>query len=102
MLVEFSVSNFLSFRDRTVLSLVAASRDKSHPPNTTLVADKSGGADLSLLTTVAIYGANASGKTNLMKAFRFMRFFIKHSADNKVEFLPFKLDETYKNKPSTF
>ena len=102
MLVEFSVSNFRSFRDRTVLSLVAASRDKSHPRNATLVADKSGGADLRLLTTAAIYGANASGKSNLMRALRVMRHFIVNSADTKIFSMPFKLDETYKDKPSTF
>ena len=61
MLVEFRVANFLSFREEQVLSMVA-SKDDSHPEN---IIE---GEKFNLLKTAAVYGANASGKSNLIKA----------------------------------
>jgi len=103
MLVEFSVSNYLSFRDKATLSLVA-SVDKSHPGN--LFAAESAG-NLSLLKSVAVYGANASGKSNLIKALTFMRVFVLTSAGSKqpgevIPVVPFKLDPARQNQPSEF
>lgn len=55
MLIEFSVKNFLSFKDRTTFTMKASS-DKSLKDNVALI-DKE-----KLLKVTAIYGANASGK----------------------------------------
>ena len=61
MLIQFSVTNFLSFRDETVLSL-STNKDNSHSEN--LLSYK----NERVLPSVAIYGANAAGKSNLHKA----------------------------------
>ncbi len=69
MLLRFRFSNFRSFREEQELSLVAASGLKEsdqilvfHPPNSTE----------GVLPVAAIYGANASGKTNVIRALRFV------------------------------
>ena len=74
MLIEFRVKNFYSIQDEQVFSLVANSQ-KEHK-NNTFTLEK----DLSLLKSVAIYGANAAGKTNLIKAFSAMEEIILKSA----------------------
>lgn len=66
MLIQFSVENYLSFRDRTVFSLVASPREDRHPGHTC-----PGPGDLRLLRVGALYGANAAGKSNLIKAMTF-------------------------------
>ena len=70
MLVEFRVENFRSLREEQVLSLVA-SKDKTlqdtHTVSTGLKAAPR------VLRSAAIYGANASGKSNLVKALQYMR-----------------------------
>jgi hypothetical protein len=101
MLVEFSVANFLSFKDRVTLSLVA-SNDTEHEENTFLTP---GRKPLRLLKSVGIYGANASGKSNLLRALGFFRSFILRSpADNGDEtgVVPFKLDPKTAQEPSEF
>ena len=77
MLVEFRVTNFRSIRDEQVLSLVASS-DKSlrdtHVHETGLKAVPG------VLRSAAIYGANASGKTNVIRALKYMRDVVLESA----------------------
>ena len=65
MLISFSVENYRSFADEQTLSLEAV-KDDAHPDH---VVDC---GRFSLLKTAALYGANASGKSNLLKAFEFM------------------------------
>lgn len=62
MLIEFSVKNFLSFKDKVTLSMEKGNGDEKLEN----VFTKNG---VDLLRTTAIYGANASGKTNILKAF---------------------------------
>jgi uncharacterized protein len=73
VLIQFRVQNHRSLRDEQTLSLVAASKgDDSHllrPP----------GLEEALLPAIAIYGANASGKTNVLLALAFMRNAVAHS-----------------------
>ena len=63
MLVEFRVKNFRSLRDEQVLSLVA-SKDRTLQDTHTLATDLK--AAPTLLRSAVIYGANASGKSNLL------------------------------------
>ena len=65
MLIQFSVENFLSIKDKVVLSLLA-SKDNEHPEH--LIVD----GNKSYLKSAVIYGANASGKSNVLNAFWFM------------------------------
>lgn len=93
MLIEFRVKNFRSLRDEQVLSLVA-STDKTlldtHVLNTGLTAVPH------VLKSAVVYGANAGGKSNLIKALQFMRGVVMESAtlkpDQTFGLQPFKLD----------
>ncbi|MEI2579342.1 ATP-binding protein [Scytonema sp. PRP1] len=63
--------------------------------------------DLKLLKSAAIYGANASGKSNLTKALGFMRWFMINSSKEtqsteKIGVEPFKLSTETEAKPSFF
>jgi AAA15 family ATPase/GTPase len=63
--------------------------------------------NLDLLTSAGVYGANASGKSNLIKAFGFMHWFVLNSsresqADESIKIDPFLLDAEYEHKPSFF
>ena len=108
MLIQFKLSNFRSFNEEQTLSMVAAGgRDKTHPDNF-IAPETVGSAKFRLLKTAAIYGANASGKSNLIKALRAMRKFVLESATRMNEgdpvrcAAPFRLASESKTRPSTF
>ena len=103
MLIEFSVANFRSVRDRQTLSMAAsASKDRreSHAIATGLTGFPA------LLRSTAIYGANAAGKSNIVLALDFMRDFVVSSAKgqegDEIDTLPFKFDELSPAHPSEF
>lgn len=73
MLVQFNFKNFKSFKNESSLDLTAAPI-KEHPYN--LIENVKGDK---LVKIAAIYGANASGKSNLIEAFDFMRDYVIHS-----------------------
>jgi AAA15 family ATPase/GTPase len=106
MLIEFTVGNFRSFREPVTISLEAASivsEDKAVDANNLIPLGK----NLALLTSAAVYGANASGKSNLISALAFMRGFVLDSAresqaEEPVQVQPFRLDQALKDKPSYF
>jgi AAA15 family ATPase/GTPase len=97
MLVEFRVGNYRSFREEQTLSLVA-SKDTELDDN---CVDQ---GKLRLLKAVGIYGPNASGKSNLIKALSTMQQIIEEPAKpgEKLPVTPFKLDDKYNKKPSSF
>lgn len=99
MLVEFRVKNFRSFRDEQVLTLVAGH-------DTTLPGNCATEGKLQLLKAAGIYGPNASGKSNLVKAIKVMQDLVLNSADfkpgSKLPVTPFLLDEELEGKPSSF
>ena len=71
MLIEFSVANYRSFRDEVTLSMVASplKTDNGEPDKRNQFAAP---GDINLLTSAAIYGANASGKSNSHCRFRIL------------------------------
>lgn len=75
MLIEFRVENHRSLRDEQVLSMEAARLGDPTDPRPRKVP----GAPKPLLPVVAIYGANASGKSNVLEAIGFMLNFILYS-----------------------
>lgn len=99
MLIQFSVENYLSIRDKVFLSL-EPSVDKEHPENIITQGDNRA------VSAIAIYGANASGKSNLFKAIAFALNMIRNSNNMQVTDLlpvvPFKFDRESKNKPTSF
>lgn len=100
MLIRFTVENFLSFKDRVDFSMLA-SPEKRHSHH--LVPGESE-SDFNLLRTSVIYGANASGKSNLIRAMNFARKLIVEGVDKnkKIPVIPFRLDKTCSQKPSRF
>ena len=76
MLIRFSFKNFKSFKDENVLDMEATSL-KEHEYNVVKTDN------INLLKVAAIYGANASGKTNVLQAFDYMKKRILVSDDSK-------------------
>ena len=101
MLVRFSVENFLSFRDRVELSMVASRKVRRHPEH---VIRAGVAKDIPLLKLALIYGANASGKSNLIKALDLGKGLVLHptEAGRRIVHTPFKLDPGFRNKPTRF
>jgi len=77
MLIEFRVKNFRSLRDEQTLSLVA-DKDKSLQESNTMPSGIK--AAPTLLRSMVIFGPNAGGKSNLIKALQFMRDVVAESA----------------------
>ena len=106
MLIEFTVGNFKSFRDKTTFSMIAANLTSDAPAlDTDNVIPIS--KNLSLLKSAAVYGANASGKSNLGAALHFMREMIVMSAredvtPEKAGLEAFLLDWEKHTQPSFF
>lgn len=104
MLVEFRVKNFRSLRDEQVLSLVA-SKDNSLSDTNTLATGIN--AVPRLLPSAVIYGANASGKSNVIKALQYMRGVVIESATviqpgQTYAVQPFRLDSSSEKEPTEF
>lgn len=99
MLIRFSIENFLSFKNREVFSMIAGrgGRDKNFH-----LVKKSNRNDVNLLKTAVVFGANASGKSNLIKAVDFgKQLVLKGSQANKpIHFQSFRLHESCVSAPS--
>ncbi|MBK6642442.1 MAG: AAA family ATPase [Bacteroidetes bacterium] len=106
MIIEFSVENYLSFKDLTTLSMVAAKSFKEHKETNVIAVDKK----LNLLKSAVIYGNNASGKSNLLEAMGFMKATVLNSfrdalVDNNERKFPlekFILNSKTENESSFF
>ncbi len=106
MLIQFNVGNYKSFKDTATLSMIATKTNARdilvNQNNTIFINDK-----LTLLTSAVIYGANSSGKSNLVSAFLDMCHLVFSSAKDKqtgepLELDPFRLNIATENKPSFF
>ena len=105
MLIEFSVGNFRSYKDITTLSMVAANLPSEEIDQFSKDLIQHG--KLSVLRTAAIFGANASGKSNLIKAMTFFKqFVVSSSMESQVGTLtgvePFLLSTETIDEPSFF
>ncbi len=102
MLVEFSVKNFMSIKDEITFSMVAGNGDENIE---NLIKDKKTGERY--LKSTAIYGANASGKTNFMRALTAAILMVRRSNlrninESLIEMKPFKFDSKTVNEPCEF
>ena len=102
MLVQFSVKNFMSIKNEVVFSMVAGTSDENIDNVITIENNKD-----KYLKSTAIYGANASGKTNFMRALTSAILMVRKSNlrninDMLIEMKPFKFDEVLKNSPCEF
>ena len=101
MLIEFSVENFRSFKEKQTFSLLA-SKDKDLMDENTFQTGK-----YNLLKTALVYGANSSGKSNLFMALNFFRNFSifsgpKSHSGEAIPSSPFMLDADTQSRPTTF
>lgn len=107
MLIQFSFKNYKSFRDDTVLDM-SATKITEHRERVISIGKEK------LLPVAAVYGANASGKSNVIEAFRFMTTYVmdsfayggeqsKNRKKSKKEMrTPFLFDENSRNEESSF
>jgi uncharacterized protein len=97
MLVQFTVENVLSFRDKTIFSLRAL---EGAPPSRAYVEQHG----FRLLRCAAIYGANASGKSNFVQGLMLCRRLILHGtrSNKKLSIQQFRLDPSSTDAPSQF
>jgi uncharacterized protein len=107
MLLEFRAENFRSFREETVLDLRASAR--SELENVVRVPPGLEASSPGVLPVIAVFGANASGKTSLFLAPDFMRAAVLFSASSTaegkglLEIVPtFRLDSASRRGPVTF
>lgn len=83
MLIEFSVTNYRSINECQTLSLVASENVDNFRESHTFAAPNS--KDLHLLKSTAIYGPNASGKSNLVRALKTFQNIVVNSASRMQE-----------------
>lgn len=106
MIVQFSIENFLSFKGQNILSLVATPlRENQALTENVLIPITD--TDVSLLKSAVILGPNASGKSNVIKAFDFFKRFIIGSfkdvqAGEEIDVENFRLDVESAAGPTTF
>lgn len=104
MLIQFTVRNFRTFKEKATLSLIASNYDKDREAENIL---EDANFNLRLLKSAVIYGANASGKSKLMEALQFMRRFAISSSresqkGDEIDVHPFSLNIETENEPSEF
>lgn len=103
MLIEFSVANFRSIRERQTLSMVAASGKEHRERN---VFDPAAPATPELVRSAVIYGPNAAGKSNLLLAMGFMWQLVQESAQiapgSQINVAPFAFSGQAAGTPSEF
>ncbi len=102
MLISFTVGNFLSFREKTKFTMKASSVREYRDTHTQKIDE-----DEFVLKSAALYGPNASGKSNLLKSILFFTRFIRTSAESMkgIEGVPdnrFKLSTSAHKRPSYF
>ncbi|MBN1330250.1 MAG: ATP-binding protein [Candidatus Heimdallarchaeota archaeon] len=101
MLIEFSIENYRSIKDKVTFSMIA-SKDLSLEDNLITSILKSD----YLLRSAVIYGANASGKSNILMAFYFLKALVLNSHNHQkgqgIKYEPFKLDQTCLQIPTRF
>ena len=99
MLIEFTVGNYLSIKDKKTLSMEATAI-KENPENIIEIGK------YKLLRSAVIYGANSSGKSNFIKAiekmFELVNDSAKYSSTDEINITPFLLSTETEKEPSHF
>lgn len=100
MIAEIKFKNMFSFRDEAILSFEADSSKDMESYHVVELAE-----DVRLLKIAVVYGANASGKSNIIKVCDYIKSFITYTPLNKAEqiqVIPFLLDKTRQGQLSEF
>ena len=107
MLIEFRVTNFRSFKETQILSMVA-NTDSSLQESNCIASGINAASASNLIRSAALYGPNASGKSNLILALALMRSIIETSATSIQEeqtiddVKPFRFNSESMKNPSEF
>lgn len=98
MIINFSVENWGSFKNRASLNMTAG-QERQHRERTCVAKNK-----LRLLPVAAIYGANAAGKTKLIQALSFLQDLIVRGVpvDDRISVNRFRLDPNCLQSPAKF
>ena len=104
MLIEFSAENFRSFRERQSLSMIASADREKRDKN---CVEKTSEGLPALLRSAVVYGPNAAGKTNILKAIYFLQLMVLTSANalqqgQVLNVKPFALNRKTRNAASEF
>ncbi len=104
MLIRFSVENFLSFSKKQELTMIPDTRIRGRKDQRKKWTDEHiiNSEDISLLRLATIYGANASGKSNFIKAIRFAKDIITYKLPIDCTKKYCRAKEENKNKPTKF
>ncbi|MGI9256123.1 MAG: AAA family ATPase [Salinispira sp.] len=99
MLINFTLENWMSFRDKTRFTMVAT-REQQHGDRLTKLQKYR----LRALPVAAIYGGNASGKSNFFRAIAFAEYFIIRGPlpGQRIAIEPFILDDEVRQQPVLF
>lgn len=99
MLIRFTLKNWMSFRDEATFSMIA-SKERQHGGRVPALKKYR----TRILPVAAIYGGNASGKTNLFQALSFAKYFVVRGSgtDDKIPVVPFLLDDQSASADSRF
>jgi AAA15 family ATPase/GTPase len=104
VLLSFRARNVRSFRDGLELSMLATTLSEKDARRA--VPWREGGAPVEVLPVAALFGANASGKTNVMRAMDDMRMLVLQSfrsaPTSDLPHMPFRLDEASAHEPTRF
>ena len=106
MIIQFTTGNFLSFKEQSTLSLAASALKEIQVPAEDIIFSV-GTAGLLLMKSAVVYGANASGKSNFIKAFEFFKWYVINSskdiqAGERVNIESFRLNSLTAGEPSYF
>lgn len=104
VLIQFSVANYRSIKDEATLSLAAGPGREHRERNVHVPAMQGDVRAMPLLRSAAIYGANAAGKTNLIRALDVMRDVVVDSSrtDDELPVTPFLFDAEQSDQPTQF
>lgn len=104
MLIQFTVANFRSIKGEATLSMVAGPGSEHRERNVRVPVMQGHARAMPLLRSAAIYGANAAGKTNLIRALAAMRDVVADSSriDEELPVTPFLLDAELDGQPTRF
>lgn len=106
MLLQFSIENYLSFKEEAALSFIGNKTTKEHEPDN--IVELNG---FKVLKSVVVYGANASGKSNLFAGVNYMKKIVLNSFKNalsddesqlEAKSRAFQLNPKTKNESSFF
>ena len=104
MLIEFAITNFRSIKERQVFSMLPSDRVKDRKNPLFPIENYKG---LNLLTLAGIWGKNSAGKSNIVKAFKAIKWLVAQSHNlTRGDLLhanePFVFDVSYQNRPTLF